>query len=156
MTYAPPADIGVPTDVIETPALVVDLEAFEGNLHRMAHLASGSGVKLRPHAKAHKAPAIAQLQLAAGAIGVCCQKVSEAQAFVQAGTPDVLVTNQIVDIRKLERLSRLAQTASVTVCVDHPYHVDQLASVARTANPPIRVLVELNVGGGRCGVAPGP
>ena len=96
-----PASPGDPVASIETPALVLDLDAFERNVDAMAREVASRGLRLRPHAKAHKTPAIAQAQMAHGAVGVCCQKVDEAVAFVEAGIPDVLVTNEIVAPPKL-------------------------------------------------------
>jgi len=78
MTTRPPTEIGMPLDEVDTPALVVDLDAFEGNLRRLADRVKSSGVRLRPHAKTHKCPVIALKQIELGAVGVCCQKVSEA------------------------------------------------------------------------------
>jgi D-serine deaminase-like pyridoxal phosphate-dependent protein len=100
-----PASIGDTIDRIDTPALIVDLDAFESNLGALAAFARDSGVRLRPHAKTHKCALIAMKQIAAGAVGQCCQKVGEAEALVAGGVRDVLVTNEIVDRRKLERLA---------------------------------------------------
>jgi D-serine deaminase-like pyridoxal phosphate-dependent protein len=94
------AQPGDPVDAIDTPALVLDLDAFERNLQRMADALRGSGVRLRPHAKSHKCPEIARRQVALGAVGICCQKVSEAAVFVDAGIGDVLVTNEVVGAAK--------------------------------------------------------
>src|SRR4051812_14602050 len=95
---------GDPLSAIDTPALVLDLDAFERNLQRMAAALQGTGVRLRPHAKSHKCPEIARRQVALGAVGVCCQKVSEAAVFVDAGIADVLVTNQVVGAAKVQHL----------------------------------------------------
>ena len=97
----PPARVDDGVTAIETPALVVDLDAFERNLDRMAN--ATREIRLRPHAKAHKCPDIARLQMARGAVGVCCQKTDEAAAFVAAGIPDVLVTNEVVAPTKIAR-----------------------------------------------------
>ena len=110
---APPARPGDSVDGIDTPALVVDLDAFERNLDLMANAVHGAGVALRPHGKAHKCPEIALAQLERGAVGICCQKVGEAEAFVAAGVRDVLVTNEIVGGAKLARLAAMAKTATV-------------------------------------------
>jgi len=103
----PPAEIGMPVSLIDTPALVVDLDAFERNLKKMADHARQAGVAVRPHAKTHKAPMIAMKQIALGAIGQCCQKVGEAEALVAGGVRDILVSNQVVGDRKLARLAAL-------------------------------------------------
>jgi D-threonine aldolase len=140
---------------IDTPALVLDLDAFERNLQRMAAALDGSGVRLRPHAKSHKCPEIARRQIALGAAGICCQKVSEAAVFVEAGIRDVLVTNEIMGDAKLRRLTALARTARIGVLVDHPQQVQALATAARAQEVTLDVYVEVNVGANRCGVAPG-
>ena len=151
----PPAEIGMRLADVDTPALLVDLDAFERNLETMAHGASAAGVRLRPHAKTHKCAVIARRQMAHGAVGVCCQKVSEAQALVQAGVADVLVSNQVVGRRKLERLAALAREARVGVCVDDAGNLADVGAAATAAGVAIDVLVEVDVGSGRCGVAPG-
>src|SRR6266566_4755614 len=96
MTTRPPAEIGMSLDEVDTPALIVDLDAFERNLRRLADRVQGTDVRLRPHAKTHKCPVIALKQIELGAVGVCCQKVSEAEAMVYGGVKDVLVTNEIL------------------------------------------------------------
>ena len=154
MPSATPAGTGDALPDIDTPALIVDLDAFEQNLHAMARMAHAAGVRLRPHAKSHKSADIARRQLALGAVGVCCQKVSEAEALVDAGIPDVLVSNEVIDPRKLERFARLASRAHVGICVDSVEGVRRLAAAAG-GNSAIDVLVEIDVGGNRCGVEPG-
>ena len=147
-----------PTDLvnaIDTPALVLDLDAFERNLQRMVEALKGHPVRLRAHAKSHKCPDIARRQIALGAIGICCQKVSEAAVFVEAGINDVLVTNQVVGTAKLMHLADLARRARMGVLVDDPLQVMALAEVARSQGVVIDVYVEIDVGGRRCGVAPG-
>ena len=151
----PPAEPGMSIDQIDTPALLVDLDPFERNLERMSRAVHSAGVRLRAHAKTHKCAAIALRQMALGAVGVCCQKVSEAEALVNAGVPDVLVSNQVVGARKLARLAALATRARVAVCVDHADNVKALSAAAMGAGAQIGVLVEVDVGAGRCGVAPG-
>ena len=151
----PPAEAGDGIDAIRTPALVVDLDALERNVALRAHAVRGSGLALRPHAKSHKCPVIARMQMAMGAVGVCCQTVHEAAVMVDAGLPDVLVTNEIVGAAKLAALARLAQRARIAVLADHPDHVQALAAAASAAGVTLRVLVEVDVGAGRCGVAPG-
>ena len=149
---AHPAD---PVNAIDTPALVLDLDAFERNLQRMVDALKGHPVRLRAHAKSHKCPDIARRQIALGAIGICCQKVSEAAVFVDAGINDVLVTNQVVGTTKLMHLAELARRARMGVLVDDPLQVLALADVARSQGVAIDVYVEIDVGGHRCGVAPG-
>jgi D-serine deaminase-like pyridoxal phosphate-dependent protein len=156
MTTRPPAEIGMSLDEVDTPALVIDLDAFERNLRRLADRVKGSGVRLRPHAKTHKCPVIALKQIELGAVGVCVQKVSEAEAMVYGGVRDVLVTNEIVGRQKLRHLMALAHTARIGVCVDDPSQVAALEAAASEAGVTLPVHVEINMGGNRCGVEPGP
>jgi 3-hydroxy-D-aspartate aldolase len=155
MPAYPPATVGMPLSEVDTPALVLELDAFEANLHRLKNSLSGRNVKVRPHAKSHKCPQIAMRQIALGAVGVCCQKVSEAEALVEGGVGDVLVANEVVGITKLRRLAALAKQARVAVCADDAGNVAALAAAAREAGVKLDVLVEINVGANRCGVEPG-
>src|SRR5947209_9576777 len=116
MVSRPPGEVGMPLEEIDTPSLVIDLDAFEKNLQAMAIAVAGTGIHLRPHAKTHKSPVIALRQIALGAVGVCCQKVSEAEAMVYGGVRDVLITNEIVGRNKLARLAGLAKQARIAVC----------------------------------------
>lgn len=152
---APPAVTGMPVAGVDTPALLLDLDAFEANVRTMAAAVASSGVRLRPHAKAHKCSEIARRQVAAGAVGVCCQKVSEAEAMVAGGVNDVLVANEVVGAPKLARLAALASHARVAVCVDDAENAAEVSRAARAAGASLDVLVEVDVGGRRCGVAPG-
>ena len=138
---------------IDTPALIVDLDPFESNLQSMAGAVRDAGMRLRPHAKTHKCAEIARRQIALGALGVCCQKVSEAEAMVDGGIADVLITNEVVGAAKVRRIAALARRATIGVCVDHPLQVDQLALAAAEAGAQIDVYIELDVGANRCGVA---
>jgi D-serine deaminase-like pyridoxal phosphate-dependent protein len=155
MTTRPPAEIGMSLDEVDTPALIIDLDAFERNLARLPERIAGSVVRLRPHAKTHKCPVIALKQMARGAVGVCVQKVGEAEAMVWGGVGDVLVTNEIVGRQKLRRLMGLAGTARVAVCADDAGQVRELDTVAGEAGVTLPVYVEVNMGGNRCGVEPG-
>jgi 3-hydroxy-D-aspartate aldolase len=150
-----PASIGAAIDQIDTPALVLDLDAFEQNLERMAVFARTAGVRLRPHAKTHKCPTIALLQIAAGAVGQCCQKVGEAEALVRGGVRDVLVSNEIVEPQKLRRLAALAKHATITLCFDAAQPVDAASRAACEAGVELGGLVEIEVGMQRCGIAAG-
>jgi D-serine deaminase-like pyridoxal phosphate-dependent protein len=140
---------------VDTPALLLDLDAFEHNLGALTQTLRGTAVRVRPHAKSHKCPAIALRQIAHGAVGVCCQKVSEAEAMVQGGVGDVLIANEIAGARKIERLLTLAQSAHLSVCVDDLDNIGELARAAHTAGIRLDVLVEVNVGANRCGVEAG-
>jgi 3-hydroxy-D-aspartate aldolase len=155
MTTRPPAEIGMSLDEVDTPALLIDLDAFERNMRRLADRVAGSGVKLRPHAKTHKCPVIALKQIELGAVGVCVQKVSEAEAMVYGGVRDVLVTNEVVGRQKLRRLMALAGSAHVGVCVDDPAQILSVDEAAAEAGIELPVHVEINMGGNRCGVEPG-
>ena len=155
MTTRPPAEIGMTLDDVDTPALVIDLDAFERNLARLGERVAGTGVRLRPHAKTHKCAVIALKQIERGAVGVCCQKVSEAEALVNGGVRDVLVTNEIVGAQKLRRLMSLAGTARIATCADDAGQIAALDAAAGEAGVTLPVHVEVNMGGNRCGVEPG-
>jgi len=154
MPQPQPAEIGNFVDQIETPALVVDLDAYEQNMDVMAATVAKHGVRFRPHAKTHKSPEIALEQIARGAVGVCCQKVSEADVMVHGGVADVLVSNEIVGRSKLLRLAQLAKQARISVCADDLGNIAELSAAASHENVELTVLVEIDVGGGRCGVPP--
>jgi 3-hydroxy-D-aspartate aldolase len=156
MLQAPPAVPGMREHEIDTPALVIDLNAFESNLDTMAALLEPTGVKLRAHAKTHKSPVIAKLQMARGAIGNCVQKVAEAEILAWGGIPDILVSNEVVGAAKLARLCALSRIAKVAVCADDAGQVAAIETAAADAGIRITVLVEIDVGAGRCGVQPGP
>ena len=130
---------------MQTPALFLDLDAFERNLQWMAEAMRGSGVALRPHAKSHQCPEIAKAQMALGAVGVCCQTVHEAAALIETGIPDVLVTNEIVGEQKLRTLATIARWARVAVLADNDTLVADLALAASAGGAELRVLVEIVV-----------
>jgi 3-hydroxy-D-aspartate aldolase len=155
MPMLPPAYPGMPLSEVDTPALLLDLDAFERNLKRMADAVSAAGVRLRPHAKTHKSPIIAMKQIALGAVGQCCQKVSEAAVMIEGGVQDVLVSNEVIGARKLDRLAALSRQARVIGCVDNPVGVSDMAAAAGRHNTRLDVIVEINVGASRCGVDPG-
>lgn len=151
----PPASLGQRLEEVDTPALVIDLDAFERNQKTLFECVKGKNVRVRTHAKTHKCPEIARRQLAAGAVGVCCQKVSEAEALVAGGIGDVLVSNEVVGAPKLSRLASLARRARVGVCADDAGNVRDLAAAAAAAGVRFDVYVEIDVGARRCGVPPG-
>jgi 3-hydroxy-D-aspartate aldolase len=153
--YYTPAQIGMPLADVDTPALILDLDAFERNLKRLHDSLADRPIKVRPHAKSHKCPEIALRQMALGAVGVCCQKVSEAEAMVDGGVNDVLIANEVVGAAKLKRLVALAKRAKIAVCADHTDNVTALDAAARDAGVTLNVLVEINVGANRCGIEPG-
>jgi len=139
---------------IDTPALVVDLDAMARNIERMAAYAREHGLRLRPHAKTHKSAWIAAQQIAAGAVGVCVQKTGEAEALVDAGIGDVFITNEVVDAAKLARVASLARRCTLALAVDSSLGVERLAAALHAAGTDIAVFVEIDVGQGRCGAAP--
>lgn len=151
----PPAAPGMPLEEVDTPALLLDLDAFEYNLTYLSQSLRGSDVRVRPHSKSHKCPTLALRQIAHGAVGVCCQKVSEAEAMVAGGVGDVLIANEVVGAPKLARLAALAKHARISVCVDDAGNITDLNRAAHAAGVCLDVLVEVNVGANRCGVEPG-
>lgn len=149
----PAAQPGDPLARVDTPSLVLDLVPFEANLRAMQAWADRHDVALRPHAKAHKCPEIALRQLALGARGICCQKVSEALPFVAAGIHDIHISNEVVGPPKLALLGQLARIAKMSVCVDNAKNLADISQAMVHAGAEIDVLVEVDVGQGRCGVS---
>jgi D-serine deaminase-like pyridoxal phosphate-dependent protein len=150
----PAARVGDSVDAIDTPALVIDLDAMDRNLAAMAGFARAHGMRLRPHAKMHKCAAIAKLQIAAGAVGVCVQKVSEAEALADAGITDIYISNEVIAEAKLARVAALAGRVKLAMAVDSALGVQRLADALKAAGTRLDVFVEIDVGQGRCGVAP--
>jgi len=148
------ARLGDPVATVESPALVIDLDAMERNLAAMAAFARSHGVRLRPHAKMHKSAAIAKAQIAAGAVGVCVQKVSEAEVLADAGITDIYISNEAIDAAKLTRVAALAGRIKLAIAVDSILGVDRLAEACKAAGSAPNVFVEIDVGQGRCGVSP--
>jgi D-serine deaminase-like pyridoxal phosphate-dependent protein len=155
MSFRPAATVGMPLAEVDTPCLILELDAFERNLQRLPDSLKGLPIQLRPHAKSHKCPEIAKRQIALGAVGVCCQKVSEAEAMVDGGVRDVLIANEVVGAAKLKSLAALAKRATIKVCVDDAGNVRDLDAAARAAGVTLDVLIEVDVGAHRCGIAPG-
>jgi D-serine deaminase-like pyridoxal phosphate-dependent protein len=144
--------IGQPLSDLDTPALLLDLDAFEENVATMAGRLRTRGVAWRPHAKAFKTPAIAHILRKAGAIGVTVAKVSEAEVMAAGGIDDILIAHLVVGPSKTARLAALQRRADVKVTVDHPDHVAPLGQAAREAGVTIGVLVDVDLGMKRCGV----
>ena len=140
---------------LDTPALLLDLDCLERNIARIAERCRSCSVDWRPHTKGNKTPAIAHKMLDAGAVGITCAKLGEAEVMAAAGIRDILVANQVVGEQKLARLVSLRRQADVMVAIDDAYHVDSLSAAAVAAGVEVRVLVEIEVGMQRCGVAPG-
>ena len=149
-----PVGRGAPVNGVDTPALVIDVDAMERNLERMAAFARTHGMRLRPHAKMHKSAHIARLQMAAGAVGVCVQKTSEAEALADAGIDDLYISNEVVDPAKLARVAALAARVRLAIAVDSELGIERLAAALRAARSRIDVFVEVDVGQGRCGAPP--
>ena len=147
--------VGQRIESVDTPALFVDLDAFERNVRRMAGTIVGAGVGWRPHTKGIKVPALAQRLIAAGALGVTCAKVSEAEVMADAGIRDILVANQVLGEAKVRRFASLCLRADPIVAVDSPEGIAQLDRAAGELGVRPRVLVEVDSGMGRCGTAPG-
>jgi D-serine deaminase-like pyridoxal phosphate-dependent protein len=150
---------GAHVSEIDTPALVVDLDAMERNLERMAAFARRAGVRLRPHAKMHKSAELARLQIAAGAVGVCVQKTSEAEALAAAGIDDLYISNEVIAPAKLARVAALAgalraRGGRLAIAVDGAEGIARLGRAIADAAAEIDVFVEIDVGQGRCGVPP--
>lgn len=147
--------IGQAFDRLPTPAPLVDLGVLETNIATMAAFFRDRPAALRPHAKTHRAPAVARLQIAAGARGVTCAKVGMAEAMVDGGIEDVFIANQVVATGAIDRLCALAQRAKVGVIADDPRNVARLGEAARARGVTLNVLVEVDAGMGRCGTRPG-
>jgi len=152
--YDIPAAIGMDEADIQTPCLVLDLDALERNIKKMGDYARAHGMRHRVHGKMHKSVDVARLQEdLGGACGVCCQKVSEAEVFARGGIKDVMVSNQVTDPAKIDRLARMPKLgARVLVCVDDPANVADLSAAAVRHGTQIEALVEIDCGAGRCGV----
>jgi D-serine deaminase-like pyridoxal phosphate-dependent protein len=140
---------------IDTPALLIDLDVMERNLTRVADYAGSHNLRLRPHTKTHKVPAVGRLQLASGAVGLTVAKVGEAEVMLGAEPPDLLVAYPVIGRAKLERLMQVARKTRLTVALDSLVAARQLSDAARQAQVTIGVLAEVDVGLGRVGVSPG-
>jgi D-serine deaminase-like pyridoxal phosphate-dependent protein len=148
-------EIGLHKDEIDTPALLLDIQAMEHNLNTMATYFDGIKPDLRPHVKLHRAtPILAHKQMQAGAIGLTCAKLSEAETLAACGITDILIANQVVGPRKVQRLVNLASYTDVIVAVDSYDNVSELSAAAQARGVELRVLVEVNIGHNRCGVEP--
>jgi D-serine deaminase-like pyridoxal phosphate-dependent protein len=147
--------IGINVADIDTPALCLDIEVVQANIQRMADYFQDSSVRLRPHSKTHKSPRLAHMQIAAGAIGITCAKLSEAEVMVSAGIKDILIANQIIGRTKITRLVNLAAHSEVMVAVDDADNVVDLNAAAEAKGVRLRTLIEVDIGMKRCGVAPG-
>ena len=156
--YNIPAKPGMSEDDIQTPCLVLDLDALERNIKKMGDYAAANGMRHRVHGKMHKSVDVAKLQeTLGGACGVCCQKVSEAEVFARGGIRDVLVSNQVRHPAKIDRLARIpTYGARAICCVDDVTNVADLSEAAVRHGTQIECLVEIDCGAGRCGVTTTP
>lgn len=156
--YDIPASIGMAEADIQTPCLVLDLDALERNVKKMGDFAKDAGMRHRSHGKMHKSVDVQKLQESlGGACGVCCQKVSEAEVFARGGIKDVLVSNQVTQPAKIKRLANLPKLGARTICcVDDLNNVGDLSNAAVDAGTQIECLVEIDCGAGRCGVTTTP
>lgn len=154
MVSALPA-VGTPKEEIDTPALLIDLPIMERNIAKMAEYFRGVKANLRPHAKTVKTPILALKQIEAGAIGICCAKVGEAEAMAAGGVKDIFITNQVVTPQKIARLIGLTHHADISVAVDTSENVADLSRAAEAGGVELKVLVEVDVGIHRSGVEPG-
>ena len=156
--YDVPALPGMDEKDIQTPCLVLDLDALERNIVKMGEHAKAMGVRHRVHGKMHKSVDVAKLQeKLGGSVGVCCQKVSEAEVFARGGIKDVLVSNQVRDPAKIDRLARLPKLGARTICcVDDLANIADLSEAATRHGTTIECLVEIDCGAGRCGVTTTP
>jgi len=153
-----PALPGTAEADIQTPALVLDLDALERNIRKMGDYAKAHGMRHRVHGKMHKSVDVARMQMElGGACGICCQKVSEAEVFARGGITDVLVSNQVRDPAKIDRLARMPRLGARTICcVDDVANIADLSEAAVRHDTQIECLVEIDCGAGRCGVTSTP
>ncbi len=153
-----PAKVGMDEGDIQTPCLVLDLDALERNIRKMGDYAKSHGMRHRVHGKMHKSVDVAKLQeKLGGAVGVCCQKVSEAEVFARGGIKDVLVSNQVTQPEKIDRLARMPKLGARTICcVDDMDNIPDLSAAAVKHGTQIECLVEIDCGAGRCGVTTTP
>ena len=156
--YDVPALPGMAASDVQTPALVLDLDALERNIKKMGDYAAAHGMRHRVHGKMHKSVEVAKLQVElGGACGVCCQKVSEAEVFARGGIKDVLVSNQVRDPAKIDRLARMPKLGARTICcVDDIANIADLSEAAKRHGTQVECLVEIDCGAGRCGVTTTP
>ncbi len=147
---------GTPIELLDTPALVIDLDVVESNIRKLQKWADKNRVSVRPHAKTHKSPYFAKKQIDAGAIGICAAKVSEAEVLVNGGVSEVMIPNEIVGERKIARLMSLARHARMIVAVDSADNVRELSAAAIEFGAELGVIIEVDVGQARCGVEAGP
>ncbi len=147
--------IGKHKHEIETPALLLYMDAVERNINKMANFFADKECKLRPHVKTHKLPLIAHKQIEAGAVGITCAKLSEAKIFLESGIKNILIANEVVGRTKIQKLVHLAVYGDIIVCIDNLQNAKEISEAAEAIGRKMNVLVEVDVGLNRCGVKPG-
>ena len=149
-----PAKIGMNLNEIQTPCLVIDYNKFEKNILKMKEFVLNNNVKLRPHAKMHKSFNVADFQIKfGGAHGICCQKVSEAEVFARQGIQDILITNQVTDLFKINRLTSISSNGiKLSCCVDDEENIININKSAKEKNTQIDLYIEFDCGANRCGI----
>lgn len=146
---------GTAVEDIDTPAMIIDLDAAEANIRDMQRAVESGGAAMRPHTKTTKSPYWALKMMDAGAIGVCCAKLGEAEVLVEGGVNDILITSEIVSASKIARLVSLANKADIKVVVDDATNAREISEAAQVAGSTVGVLVDVNIRLNRCGVEPG-
>lgn len=149
------SQIGLNKDEIDTPALLIDLNLMEKNISTMSNFLRDKKAKLRAHTKVHRTPILAHRQIEAGAKGICCQKVAEAEIMVASGIKDVIVTNEIITLTKINRLVALCNYANISVPIDDVDNAKILSKIAQRNGVTLNVLLDIHLGSNRCGVEPG-
>ena len=152
--YNIPAKIGMKIQDIQTPALIIDYDIFQDNINKMKNFVNNNKVKLRPHAKMHKSVDVAKHQInIGGAHGICCQKVSEAEVFARNGIQDILITNQVTNLKKIERLTKIPFWGTkIGCCIDNLQNVLDIQNSAAINNTLINIYIEYDCGANRCGL----
>src|SRR6185436_7350391 len=145
--------LGTPKDQLDTPALVLDLDAFEANVTEAVALCRQYGVAWRPHAKCHKSPDIGRRLIDAGAIGLTCAKLGEAEVFAAAGIPDLLIANFLAGKQKIERLVELRRMADPIICLDSQDQAEPISAAMQASGQRVRAILEIDIGLARAGVA---
>jgi 3-hydroxy-D-aspartate aldolase len=146
----------VKTEELDTPVLTIDTDALDRNIACMKEMTEAAGVSYRPHAKTHKSAAIARMQIDAGAVGVCCAKLGEAEVLASEGIDNILITTPVVGESKIGRLLAARNMAQISVVADNEDNINMLGSMAQLGGVVLDVLIEVDIGQGRCGVPPGP
>jgi D-serine deaminase-like pyridoxal phosphate-dependent protein len=155
MDHLSPYRIGMNVSEIETPALLLDLDVMEKNISEMAKYFKSNPAEIRPHIKNHMSPFIAHKQMDAGAVGVCCQTVAEAEIMAFSGINDILIANEVIGKSKIDRLLNLTKHTHMMVAVDNPLNVKELSEASIKKKVSLDVLIDLDTGYGRCGIQPG-